>query len=208
MAINYRSAPMIFRRPDPSCWFSSLVRSQVNFAGDKGEPDTPIIPTYPGERLRIRLIQGSHEEQHGFTTHGLRWRRDWGHPDATLVNQQSLGISEAFTLDINSADASSYGIGDHLWRASAIAASNRIEFRPARSATQLDAEFLRGARGADESGQFNPALCPVPAWQCHAKRLRLVDQAFGSISFSGVSGSASNAGAIAARASTKARPWT
>lgn len=103
MAINYRSAPMIFRRPDPSCWFSSLVRSQVNFAGDKGEPDTPIIPTYPSERLRIRLIQGSHEEQHGFTMHGLRWRRDWGHPDATLVNQQSLGISEAFTLDINPA---------------------------------------------------------------------------------------------------------
>ena len=115
MGVNYRSAPLTFRGNDPSQWFSSYVRSQPNFSGDKGDPDTPIIRTYPGERLRIRLIQGSHEEQHSFTAHGLRWRRDWGNPNATLVNQQTLGISEAFTLDINPEDASPYGIGDHLW---------------------------------------------------------------------------------------------
>ncbi len=120
MGVNYRSAPMTFRGKDPSLWFSSSARSTPNFAGEKGAPDTPIIKTYPGERLRIRLIQGSHEEQHGFTAHGLRWRRDWGHPHATLVNQQTLGISEAFTLDINPDDASTYGIGDHLWHFSAI----------------------------------------------------------------------------------------
>ncbi|WP_377295176.1 multicopper oxidase domain-containing protein [Rhizobium sp. SG2393] len=115
MGVNYRCAPLRFRGPDPSAWFSSAVRDKKNFAGDKGDPDTPIIRTYPGERLRIRLIQGSHEEQHSFTAHGLRWRRDWGHPQATLVNQQTLGISEAFTLDINPQDASPYGVGDHLW---------------------------------------------------------------------------------------------
>jgi manganese oxidase len=120
MGVNYRSAPMTFRGKDPSGWFSSSENSQPNFAGKKGDPDTPIIQTYPGERLRIRLIQGSHEEQHGFAAHGLRWRRDWGHPDATLVNQQTLGISEAFTLDINPADSSAYSVGDHLWHFCAI----------------------------------------------------------------------------------------
>jgi hypothetical protein len=115
MGVNYRAAPMRFRGADPSLWFSSAVRNTRNFAGDPGDPDTPIIQTYPGERLRIRLIQGSHEEQHSFTAHGLRWRRDWGHPEATLVNQQTLGISECFTLDINPADASPYEVGDHLW---------------------------------------------------------------------------------------------
>ncbi|MDR0786997.1 MAG: hypothetical protein LBG44_03930 [Gemmatimonadota bacterium] len=115
MGVNYRAAPMRFRGADPSMWFSSAVRITPNFAGDAGDPDTPVIQTYPGERLRIRLIQGSHEEQHSFTAHGLRWRRDWGHPQATLVNQQTLGISEAFTLEINPADASPYGVGDHLW---------------------------------------------------------------------------------------------
>lgn len=115
MGVNYRCAPLRFRGKDPSAWFSSAVRDKENFAGDKGDPDTPIIHTYPGERLRIRLIQGSHEEQHSFAAHGLRWRRDWGHPYATLVNQQTLGISEAFTFDINPKDASAYGVGDHLW---------------------------------------------------------------------------------------------
>jgi manganese oxidase len=115
MGVNYRNAPLTFRGKDPSQWFSSTVRSRLNFAGVKGDPDTPVIQTYPGERLRIRLIQGSHEEQHGLTIHGMRWRRDWGNPHSTLVNQQTLGISEAFTLDINPADASPYGTGDHLW---------------------------------------------------------------------------------------------
>lgn len=115
MGVNYRCAPLHHRGRDPSSWFSSAGRADPNFAGDKGDPDTPVIRSYPGERLRIRLMQGSHEEQHSFTAHGLRWRRDWGHPDATLVNQQTLGISEAFTLDINPRDASAYGVGDHLW---------------------------------------------------------------------------------------------
>lgn len=115
MGVNYRCAPLHFRGNDPSAWFSSAVRERGNFAGDRGDPDTPVIRSYPGERLRIRLIQGSHEEQHSFAAHGLRWRQDWGHPQATLVNQQTLGISEAFTLDINPEDASAYGVGDHLW---------------------------------------------------------------------------------------------
>jgi manganese oxidase len=120
MAVNYRSAPMTFRGPDPSLWFSSNEQSRENFAGERGDPDTPVIRSYPGERLRIRLIQGSHEEQHSFTLHGMRWRRDWGNAKSPLVNQQSLGISEAFTLDINSADASPYGVGDHLWHFSSM----------------------------------------------------------------------------------------
>jgi manganese oxidase len=115
MAVNYRNAPLTFRGPDPSQWFSSAARSRPNFAGVPGDPDTPVIQTYPGERLRIRLIQGSHEEQHGLAIHGMRWRRDWGNPKSSLVNQQTLGISEAFTLDIDPADASPYGVGDHLW---------------------------------------------------------------------------------------------
>lgn len=120
MGVNYRSAPLTLRGPDPSQWFSSAVRSRPNFDGSRGDPDTPIIRTYPGERLRLRLIQGSHEEQHGFCIHGMRWHRDWGNPSSTLVNQQTLGISEAFTLDINPADASPYGTGDHLWHFCAI----------------------------------------------------------------------------------------
>lgn len=115
MAVNYRSAPLTHRGDDPSAWFSSSARSRVSFHGTRGDPDTPLIETYPGERVRIRLIQGSHEEQHGFVAHGLRWRREWGNPASPLVNQQTLGISEAFTLDVDPGDEGGYGRGDHLW---------------------------------------------------------------------------------------------
>lgn len=116
MAVNYRSAPLTFRGRDPSQWFSSQAQSQTNLLGVRGDPDTPLIQTYPGERLRIRLVQGSHEEQHGFALHGMRWRRDWGNATSPLANQQTLGISEAFTLDVDPGNGDSpYGIGDHLY---------------------------------------------------------------------------------------------
>jgi multicopper oxidase len=102
MAVNYRCEPLRERGDDPHRWFSSAVR----------EPETPIFHTRPGEPIRIRLIQGSHEEQHSFQVHGLRWRafrRDVRSPQR---NQQTLGISEAFTFDIDH----DYGAGDYLWR--------------------------------------------------------------------------------------------
>ena len=139
MGVNYRSAPLTFRGDAPSTWFSSSS-SNTNEesprtlegpeataaepeprptpgypARDPGDPDTEIIHSYPGERLRIRLIQGSHEEQHSFVLHGLRWRKDWHNPASPLVNQQTVGISEAFTLDIDPDADGTYGIGDHLW---------------------------------------------------------------------------------------------
>ncbi len=116
MAVNYRSAPLTHRGDDPSLWFSNAARSTPSLAGVPGDPDTPIVRAYPGERLRIRLVQGSHEEQHSFSTHGLRWRQDWGNPRSQLVNQQSLGISEAFTLDIGDPRSGVVGPGDHLWQ--------------------------------------------------------------------------------------------
>ncbi|WP_068433439.1 multicopper oxidase domain-containing protein [Piscicoccus intestinalis] len=114
MAVNYRSAPLTHRGDDPSLWFSTAARSAPNLRGVRGDPETPVIAAYPGERVRIRLIQGSHEEQHSFTAHGLRWRADWGNPASPLVNQQTIGISEAFTLDL-AAHGDTLGVGDHLW---------------------------------------------------------------------------------------------
>ncbi|HSK58210.1 MAG TPA: hypothetical protein VK935_04075, partial [Actinomycetospora sp.] len=133
MAVNYRNAPLTARGPDPSRWFATdeglRARQEEPEPGDEDEleragwlrdPETPIIETHPGERLRVRLIQGSHEEQHSFVAHGLRWRREWHKAASTLVNQQTLGISEAFTLDLDPQKGSAYGLGDHLWRFSAM----------------------------------------------------------------------------------------
>ncbi|MFD1532790.1 hypothetical protein ACFSCY_25530, partial [Pseudonocardia aurantiaca] len=106
MAVNYRSAPLTTRSKDPSQWFSGP------------DPETGVIHTHPGDRLRIRLVQGSHEEQHSFVTHGLNWRKEWQNPTSPLVGQVTFGISEAFTLDIGGTGGMPYGLGDHMWRLS------------------------------------------------------------------------------------------
>ena len=131
MAMNYRCEPIRERRVpadklpgtplgDPAWWFSSREHFEtptVKFAHP--EPSTDIFRTYPNEPIRIRLLQGSHEEQHSFQIHGMRWRHFRDEPKSPLHNQQTLGISEAFTFHINpSADASAapYGHGDYLWK--------------------------------------------------------------------------------------------
>lgn len=41
-----------------------------------GDPVTPLLETYTGERVQIRLIQGAQEVQHTFNIEGLMWRRN------------------------------------------------------------------------------------------------------------------------------------
>lgn len=103
MGVNYRCEPIRLRQGDPSRWFSSA---------DHQDPETPVFETYADDPIHIRLIQGSHEEQHSFMVHGLRWHEWLNDPASPLRNQQTLGISEAFTFKIEEA----YGPGDYLWQ--------------------------------------------------------------------------------------------
>lgn len=105
MGINYRCAPMRERlkyKNDPAHIFSSFVY---------GDPDTPILETYPGEPIRIRLLDGAHEEQHAFNIAGLSWRKELTDPVSPLVQSQTIGISEAFNLHIDEP----YTAGDYLY---------------------------------------------------------------------------------------------
>ncbi|HWM01373.1 MAG TPA: multicopper oxidase domain-containing protein, partial [Actinophytocola sp.] len=61
MGVGYRCEPLHERPGDPDEYFASAVH---------GDPRTPLLRGYPGENLRIRLYQGSHEEQHSFGVHG------------------------------------------------------------------------------------------------------------------------------------------
>ncbi|RLK61808.1 multicopper oxidase domain-containing protein [Actinokineospora cianjurensis] len=102
MTVNYRSEPLDLRGGDPADWFSSEVH---------GDPTTPLLRGYPGESIRLRLVDGSFDKQHSFTTHGLRWR-DWpDRADTPWRSQQTLGVSNAADLHLEPAAAP----GDHLW---------------------------------------------------------------------------------------------
>lgn len=105
MGINYRSEPMrerLKRHDDPAYIFSSFVH---------GDPATPILETYPGDEIMIRLLDGAHEEQHAFNVAGMAWRKELADPRSPLAASQTLGISEAFNLNITEP----YQAGDYLY---------------------------------------------------------------------------------------------
>lgn len=101
MGINYRSEPMrerLCRKDDPAYIFSSFVH---------GDPATPILETYPGDELMIRLLDGAHEEQHSFNIAGMSWRKELEDVRSPLAASQTIGISEAFNLNVTE----KYGAG-------------------------------------------------------------------------------------------------
>lgn len=105
MALNYRSEPLRERPGDPAYWFSSRHHP---------DPATTRFLTFEGDPVWLRVVQGSHEEQHSFQVHGMRWRRFPVNAGSSLRNQQTFGIAEAFTFIV----ADRIEPGDHLYKLS------------------------------------------------------------------------------------------
>ncbi|ORX94175.1 hypothetical protein K493DRAFT_374135 [Basidiobolus meristosporus CBS 931.73] len=109
MVFNYRNEPLVERRDvDPSQQFSSKTKY--------GDPSTTLFEAYPKDRIVVRLVQGAHEESHSFQIHGMRWSRFFSNSEVLVSNQQTIGISEGFSLDI----VPDYSPGDHLYKLSGI----------------------------------------------------------------------------------------
>lgn len=105
MGINYRAEPMrerLIRDEDPAHIFSSFVH---------GDPATPLLETYPGDEIMIRLIDGAHEEQHAFNIIGMSWRKEVADEQSPLAAFLTIGVSEAFNLNIKE----TYQAGDYLY---------------------------------------------------------------------------------------------
>lgn len=105
MGINYRCEPMrerLKKQEDPAYIFSSLVH---------GDPATPILETYPGDEIVIRLLDSAHEEQHAFNLAGMSWQKEIADPHSPTTASQTIGISEAFNLRITK----KYAPGDYLY---------------------------------------------------------------------------------------------
>lgn len=105
MGINYRAEPMrerLRKCDDPAYIFSSLVH---------GDPATPVLETYPGDELMIRLVDGAHEEQHVFNITGMSWRKELSDARSPLETSRTIGISEAFNLNVKEP----YQAGDYLY---------------------------------------------------------------------------------------------
>ncbi|CAM4462082.1 multicopper oxidase domain-containing protein [Paenibacillus tarimensis] len=96
MGVNYRCEPIQFRlnkrEYDPAYVFSSWLH---------GDPVTPLLETYNGDPVRLRLLDGAHEESHSFNLHRQRWKRERPDVDSDLVQQQHIAISESYTLEFS-----------------------------------------------------------------------------------------------------------
>ncbi len=66
---------------------------------EPGDPATPLLPVFEGDRVQLRLIQGAQEEQHVFTMHGNKWHSQPDSPNSGWTNAQQLGISEHFEFN-------------------------------------------------------------------------------------------------------------
>ncbi|MCK8498371.1 copper oxidase [Myxococcus fulvus] len=107
MTINYHNEPIPLRISSRlSCSgrvqrlgargdMANVFRSDIH-----GDPYTPVMAGYPGDNIRIRLIQGAQEEQHSFTLHGNKWLKEMYDPDSGYYNAQAIGISEHFEFNL------------------------------------------------------------------------------------------------------------
>jgi hypothetical protein len=81
-----------------------LSPNQTEHAVDPGDPFTPMMRTYAGDVIRVKMQAGGDEEEHNATIFGMKWlQAGSGHgraPNSGWRNGQASGISEQFTLAI------------------------------------------------------------------------------------------------------------
>jgi manganese oxidase len=106
--------------------FTELPKGTALTGGDRrpalrglGDPATPLLLAYEGDKVQLRLIQGAQEENHVFTMHGVKWLSQPGSPSSGWMNAQHIGISEHFEFEINVDSASPQQPTDYLYYSSA-----------------------------------------------------------------------------------------
>jgi len=77
-----------------------------------GDPFTPLLKAYTGDRVQIRILMGAHEEGHNFSAHGIKWLFESSLKNSGYKNAQMLGISEHFEFEVPTVNAVK---GDTPW---------------------------------------------------------------------------------------------
>lgn len=61
-----------------------------------GDPFTPLLKTYEGDKIQIRILMGAQEEGHNFSAQSIKWLFEPSYKDSGYKNAQIIGISEHF----------------------------------------------------------------------------------------------------------------
>jgi hypothetical protein len=65
-----------------------------------GDPYTPLLRSFEGDQVKVRVLVGAHEEAHNFSIHGVKWLFEPDDKDSGYRNSQMMGISEWFDFEI------------------------------------------------------------------------------------------------------------
>ena len=84
-----------------------------------GDPATPILPAFGGERIQIRLVQGAQEAQHVFAMNGVKWHRMPSSHGSGYASAQPIGISEHFEFDLL-VNPTGLSVSDYLYHGSSV----------------------------------------------------------------------------------------
>jgi hypothetical protein len=126
--VNYRHEPIPLRigekvngqfvqKTGPAGNLAYVFSSVVH-----GDPFTPLLKVYVGDRFQIRLLQGAQEEQHVANIHGHRWLFEPSAVNSGYTNSQALGISEHFEFEISDKVQPIFvrrGVADYLYQSAA-----------------------------------------------------------------------------------------
>ncbi len=101
---------------------TTLFPPHINKAGaEPGDPFTPMLRTYTGDNVRLRVHAGGHEEEHNVTLHGVKWLQS-GSGFGNSSNSgwrasQMVGISEqmGFIAPVSMLSSSAATTGDYLY---------------------------------------------------------------------------------------------
>ncbi|WP_433720746.1 hypothetical protein ACQP2Y_36660 [Actinoplanes sp. CA-051413] len=92
MGVNYRLEPFEGRRnSDPANLFDSGVH---------GDPFTPLLQAFTGDKVKFNLFQLSQEESHGFNLDRFRWKFEPKDPQSNVVQAQHIGMLEYFEATV------------------------------------------------------------------------------------------------------------
>jgi hypothetical protein len=135
--INYRNEPLPLRIGQLNTSSGKLeqksgIQGDLAFAFSSdvhGDPVTPLMPSYPNDRVQVRILQGAQEEQHVMNIHGHKWFFEPGTPqdpaainNSGYTNAQHVGISEHFEFDMSEKTLplfSDSNTADYLYQAAA-----------------------------------------------------------------------------------------
>jgi len=78
----------------------AYARGPLQSGALTGDPSTPLLRAYEGDRVQVRMLVGAHEEGHNFSVHGMKWLFEPGWTDSGFRNSQMSGISEHFEFDL------------------------------------------------------------------------------------------------------------